>query len=155
MLVPQDTSHTSPSRASYKVSFVIIVQKTERTITGSCWIPIQQHSNTSVITRVVSLPLRTTITAKSMACIHSAVRRLTALSREVSKPQDSALDFYNRYEIWQASRQQYCRDAIRISERCVQYNFQSRGFETSRDLAVRHLTTHWIEAQLSLINKCC
>ena len=63
-----------------------------------------------------------------------------AKSREVSKPRDSGLDFSNRFEIWQAPRQQRCQDAWQISERYGYYNTQSRGFETSRDLAVRRLT---------------
>ena len=37
--------------------------------------------------------------------------------REISKPRDSGLDFSNRSEIWQAPRQQRCRDACQISER--------------------------------------
>ena len=64
------------------------------------------------------------------ALIHKADGRLTARSREVSKPRDSCLDFSNRSEIWQAPRQQCCRDACQISERCDHYNIQSRGFET-------------------------
>ena len=63
-------------------------------------------------------------------------------SREVSKPRDSGLDFSNRSQIWQAPRQQRCRDACQISERYDHYNIQSRGFETSRDLAVRRLTAY-------------
>ena len=38
-------------------------------------------------------------------------------------------------------------DACQISVRNDHYNTQSRGFETSRDLAVRRLTAMWIEAQ--------
>ena len=78
--------------------------------------------------------------SRPWASIHKAVRRLTARSREVSKPRDSCLDYSNRSEIWQASRQQCCRDACQIWEQCHHYNTQSRGFETSRDLAVRRLT---------------
>ena len=40
-----------------------------------------------------------------------------------------------------------CWDACQISEEYDHYNIQSRGFETSRDLAVRCLTSWWIEAQ--------
>ena len=46
----------------------------------------------------------------------------------------------NRSEIWQPHRQQCYRDACQISERYDHCNIQSRGFETSRDLAVRRLT---------------
>ena len=76
----------------------------------------------------------------SWASTHWAVRRLTTRSREVSKPRDSGLDFSNRSEIWPALRQQRCWDAYQISERYDHYNTQSRGFEISRGLAVRHLT---------------
>ena len=58
------------------------------------------------------------------ASIHYAVRRLTARSREVL----------------QVPRQRCCRGACQISERYDHCNIQSRGFETSRDLAVRRLT---------------
>ena len=50
------------------------------------------------------------------------------------------LDFSNCSEIWQATRQQRFLDACPILERYDHYNIQSRGFETSRDLAVRRLT---------------
>ena len=48
--------------------------------------------------------------------------------------------FSSRSEIWQASRQQRCRDACQISEWYNPYYTQSRGLETSQDLAVRRLT---------------
>ena len=50
------------------------------------------------------------------------------------------LDFSNRSEIWQAPRQQRCRDASQISEWYDQNNNQFRSFETSRGLGVRRLT---------------
>ena len=56
------------------------------------------------------------------------------------------LAFSNRSDIWQAPRQQCCRDACQHSERYDDYDLLSRGFETSRDLAVRRLTAQWIEA---------
>ena len=49
------------------------------------------------------------------------------------------LDFFSHPEIWQAPRQQRCRDACQISERYDHCNIQSRGFETSQDLRVRRL----------------
>ena len=72
--------------------------------------------------------------------IHQADERLTARSREASKVRDSCLNFSNPSEIWQAPRQQCCRDACPISEWYNHYNTQSRGFETSWDLTVRRLT---------------
>ena len=63
-------------------------------------------------------------------------RKMFPFDDVIMKPQDSWLDS-NRLDIWQAPREQFCRDACHISERYDQYNTQSRGFETSRDLAVR------------------
>ena len=65
----------------------------------------------------------------SRAFIHWADARLTE-SRKVSKPRDSSLDFSNRFEIWQAPRQQRCRDACQILQRYDDYNIQYRSFET-------------------------
>ena len=45
------------------------------------------------------------------------------------------------------TRQQRCRDACQIIEIYDQYNTESRGLETSRYLAVRHLTAIWMEAK--------
>ena len=73
------------------------------------------------------------------ASIHQAHGRLTARSREVSKPRDSGLDRSNSSKIWQAFRQPRCRNACQNSERYDHCNIQSHGFETSRDLAVRGL----------------
>ena len=74
------------------------------------------------------------------ALIHEADGRLTAGSREVSKPPD--LNFPNRSEIWQASRQRCCRGACQISERYDHYISQSYSIKTSSDLAVRRLTAY-------------
>ena len=46
----------------------------------------------------------------------------------------------NHFKIWQALLQHRCRDACQISKRYDHYNIQSRGFETSRDLAAWCLT---------------
>ena len=53
------------------------------------------------------------------ASIHQTDRLLTASTRQVSKPRDSGLDFSNGSEIWQAHRQQRCRDGCQISERYI------------------------------------
>ena len=70
-------------------------------------------------------------------------RRLIVRSRKVSKPRDLYLKLYDRLEIGQALRQQCCRRACQISERCCNLNYQSRGFETSRDLTIRRLIRYW------------
>ena len=90
---------------------------------------------------------------KPRPSIHQADGRLTARSREVSKPRDWDLEFSNRSEIWIAHRQQCCRDACQMSGGCDDYNIQSRGFEASRDLAVRRLTAKWIEGQRRLFKQ--
>ena len=69
------------------------------------------------------------------ASIHWAEGRLTARSRDASKPRDSGLDISNRSEIWLVYIGS--SDACQISERYNHHNTQSRGFKTSRDLAVR------------------
>ena len=88
----------------------------------------------------------------SMAFIHLADGRLTARSREVTKPRDSGLDFSNRSAIRRAHRQQSCRYACQISEQYDHYNIQSRGSETSWELAVKCHTDSWIEALNAEIN---
>ena len=72
-------------------------------------------------------------------------------SREVSKSRDSGLDFSNPSGIWQAPRQQCCRNACQMSERYDHYSIKSRGFETSRDRTVRRPPAYqWIEAQKAI-----
>ena len=61
-------------------------------------------------------------------------RRLSVRSRKVSKPRDLYLELSDRSEIWQALRQQCCRCACQISKRYDNLKYQSRGFETLRDL---------------------
>ena len=56
--------------------------------------------------------------------------------------------FFNRPENLQGPRQHRCRDACQIAEWYHDYNIQSRGFGTSRDVAVRRLTAEWIEGQV-------
>ena len=53
------------------------------------------------------------------------------------------LDYSNHSEIWQAPRQQFCRDSYQISKWYDHYNTHSRRFETSRDLVVRR-PSRWV-----------
>ena len=55
---------------------------------------------------------------------------------------------YGRSETWQASRQRYCRCTSQISEPFENSKPKSPGFETSRDLAVRHPSAYWMETQV-------
>ena len=70
-------------------------------------------------------------------------RRLFVRSRKVSKPRDLYLELSDRSEIWQALRQQCCRCACQISKRYDNLKYQSRGFETLRDLTKRRLFGYW------------
>ena len=72
-----------------------------------------------------------------------AKRRLFVRSCKVSKPRDLYLELSDRSEIWQALRQHCCRCACQISKRYDNLKYQSRGFETSRDLTKRRLFGYW------------
>ena len=74
-------------------------------------------------------------------------RRLSVRSRKVSKPRDLYLELSDRSEIWQALRQQCCRCACQISKRYDNLKYQSRGFETIRDLTKRRIFGYWDGAQ--------
>ena len=74
-------------------------------------------------------------------------RRLSVRSRRVSKPQDLYLELSYCSEIWQALPQQCCRCACQISKRYDNLKYQSRGFETWRDLTERRLFGYWDGAQ--------
>ena len=78
------------------------------------------------------------------------IRRLSVRSRKVSKPRDLYLELSDRSEIWQALRQHGCRCACQISKRCNSLKYQSRDFETSRDLTKRRLFVYWDGAQTAI-----
>ena len=70
---------------------------------------------------------------------HTLYRKISR--REISQPR-SGLDFSIRSEIWQVPRSSPVEMPVKFpSERCDHCNTQSHSFETSRDLAVRRLTT--------------
>ena len=77
-------------------------------------------------------------------------RRLSVRSRKVSKPRDLYLELSDRSEIWQALRQQCCRCACQILKRYDNLKYQSRGFETLRDLTKRRLFGYWHGAQVPI-----
>ena len=70
----------------------------------------------------------------------SGRRCLIARSRKVSKPRDWIWKYTYRLEIWQATRQQCCRDASNISQRLGNGEPISLTFKISRILLVWHLT---------------
>ena len=76
-------------------------------------------------------------------------RRLSVRSRKVLKPRDLYLELSDRSEIRQALRQQCCRCACQISKQYDNLKYQSRGFETLRDLTKRRLFGYWDGAQIS------
>ena len=78
-------------------------------------------------------------------------RRLSVTSRKVSKPRDLYLELSDRSEIWQALRQQCCRCACKISRRHNNLKYQSRGFETLRDLTKRRLFEYWDGALMAVL----
>ena len=88
------------------------------------------------------------ISSGTWAPFQYPMRRLIVRSRKVSKPRDLCLEFSDRSEIWQAPRQHCCRCACQISKRCDNLNYQSRGFETSRDLEIRRLIRYWNGARV-------
>ena len=71
--------------------------------------------------------------------IHKADGHLIGRSHEVSKPRDFMLEWLDRSEFWQASRQCCCRGARQISERLEKSKPEYCGFATSRNHAVRRL----------------
>ena len=77
-------------------------------------------------------------------------RRLIIRSCEVSKQRDLYLELSDRSEIWQAHRQHCCRCACQISKWYDNLKYQSRGFETSRDLTIRRLFGYWDGALVSI-----
>ena len=74
-------------------------------------------------------------------------------SRKVSKLRDLHLELADRSEIWQALRLQCCRCACQISKRYGNLKYQSRGFETSRDLTIRRLFGYWDGVQTFAISR--
>ena len=79
--------------------------------------------------------------------IPKAVRRLTTRSHEASMPRNSVL-YLSLWNLTVTSpQQQQCyRNACENSEQYDHYNIQSRGVETSRDVAMRGLTALGVEA---------
>ena len=80
-------------------------------------------------TRMAAGDATTVDTVKMWAWLAVCIR--ICVSRKVSKRRDSGLEICESSEIWQASRQQRCRDACQVSEKKNHYSIQSRGFETS------------------------
>ena len=78
------------------------------------------------------------------------IRRFIIRSREVSNPRNDYLylKLSDRSEIWQAFREHCCWCACQISKLCDNWYYQSRGFETSRNLTIRRLILYWNKVKL-------
>ena len=66
--------------------------------------------------------------------------RYVIVVKQTSGPR---LELSDRPEIRQPLRQQCCRCACQISKRYDNFKYQSRGFETLRDLTKRRLSGYW------------
>ena len=73
------------------------------------------------------------------ALFQCPIRRLFVRCHKVSNPRDLYLKWHDRSNIWQAHRQHCSRYACHLSRRCDYFNYQSRGFQTSRNLTTRRL----------------
>ena len=82
-------------------------------------------------------------------CVLNCLRHLVERSCEVLKPWVLYFKLSDHFEIWQAPRQHCCRSACQITERYINSNYQSRGFETSLNLTMRRLIRYWNGAQVS------
>ena len=76
--------------------------------------------------------------------VHWGVWRLLLRSLQVSKAWACMVKFSHRFDIWQASRQQRCRDTCQISKRLGKSKHPPRSFEISRDLTIRRPPAYWV-----------
>ena len=70
-------------------------------------------------------------------------RHLIVRSRKVSEQRDLYLEMYGRSEIWQHLGSSAAEVLVKISKRCDNLNYESRGFESLRDLTIRRLIGYW------------
>ena len=103
-----------------------------------CWLFLRNIRDTLMIWYV------------TWALFQYTIRRLIVRSRKVSKQWDLYWELSDCSDIWHAPRQQCCRGVCRISKWCDNSNYQSRGFESSRDLTIRRLIGYWNWALLSI-----
>ena len=91
---------------------------------------------------IIRTPTRTGWSKDSTRLRESLMEPLSR-SRKVSMARDSGLNLSNNFEIGQAPRLSRCPP---ISGGHNHYNTQSRGYETSQNLAARRPFSQWIEA---------
>ena len=75
------------------------------------------------------------------------IMRLIVRSRNISKPRNLYLELSDHSDSLQPHRQQ-CWCAYQITKRCDKLNYQSRGFETSRDITIMSLVGYWNGTQV-------
>ena len=77
--------------------------------------------------------------------VQALLGRRTSVGKVVTKFRSCIYGI--RKEVWAPFqypiRRQGCRSACQISKGCDNLNYQSRGFETSRDLTIRCLIGYW------------
>ena len=76
--------------------------------------------------------------------VHWGVGPILLRSLEVSKAWACMVKFSHRFDIWQASRQQRCRDTCQVSKRLGKSKHTSRSFEISHDLTRRRPPAYWV-----------
>ena len=119
------------------------------------YIYLQPFASTNDLSRNITLSSASTYIEPNVvnkALFQYPIRRLIVISRKISKPRDFYLELFDRIEIWQAPRQHCCRRVCQISKRCYDLNYQSCGFETSRDLTTRRLIRYSNGAQRAFWN---
>ena len=67
----------------------------------------------------------------------------TLRSRKISKPRDLYLELFDRYEIWQVSRQLCCQSACPISKQHNNSNYLCRCFEAWWGFTLKQLSLQW------------
>ena len=90
-----------------------------------------------------------------LRCVGLSNRGLVSISdktsyHKISQSLEAATFVFRivqRFQIWQAPRQQRCRCACHISKRYKQFDPRSRAFETWWDLTIRRLIRYWNRAQ--------
>ena len=91
------------------------------------------------------------ICARARDLFQCPIRSRIVRNHTVSKQRDLYLELSDRSEFEKTPRQHGCRCACHISKRCDDLIYQSRGFETSRDLTIRRLIRYWNGAQLTTL----
>ena len=85
---------------------------------SSLWMEAMKNISVKMICNVLTKVLLSRAMCTLVTCAHNTIRCILVRSCKGSKPRDLCLELYDRSEIWQAHRHQYCRCACQISKRC-------------------------------------